>query len=563
MNYSDLSQETQLYLNKAMDIYSTIKDKNITKKVKNVFDTIRHDYTKLDKKVLSLFIAGFLVDGNLKNILSEYDDIKLHDLLDFIGIEEKDIKPLEAEEYEEFYNSNLRLDIISMIKERTWGGNINFITPEVILRSLQYGGLKGSQILDHYAKTYEISDTFLGFSDHPLFKVLENYTIIDGSIEDRRFWRKNNQNIPSGLFSPESHPSKERSLKLQPETRTQKQGKTTIFDDNIWQLLDDIKKKFIGQEDATEDLFYNIVNNQQLAEIEDIPDGQRAIIFLDGSTGTGKTAITREITEKLGIPFTATSLTNYSSTGYVGGNITDVLKELYIEAAGDLEKAQKGIIVFDEFDKLASSGKNALEMKRAVQQQLLDFLGGGKYTISIHDRMFDREIQFDTSKLTFICLGALTDLRSKKANRQATIGFTQVNQSDEEQGYSITPEDLISIGLERELVGRFNTYLHTEDYSKEALERILRESTISPLSGFKKWIESHGKQFTMDDDVYTIIAEQAYELNTGARSLQTIMNNIRTKYIKEVLRGTSDTIHLDSETVIQTNNQTVHRRGRA
>ena len=121
----------------------------------------------------------------------------------------------------------------------------------------------------------------------------------------------------------------------------------------------------------------------------------------------------------------------------------------------------------------------------------------------------------------------------------------------------------MSIGLERELVGRFNTYLHTEDYSKEALERILRESTISPLSGFKKWIESHGKQFTMDDDVYAIIAEQAYELNTGARSLQTIMNNIRTKYIKEVLRGTSDTIHLDSETVIQTNNQTVHRRGRA
>lgn len=124
MNYSDLSQETQLYLNKAMDIYSTIKDKNITKNVKNIFDTIKHEYTKLDKKVLSLFIAGFLVDGNLKDILSEYDDIKLHDLLDFIDIEEKDIKPLEAEEYEEFYNSNLKLDIISMIKERSWGGGI-------------------------------------------------------------------------------------------------------------------------------------------------------------------------------------------------------------------------------------------------------------------------------------------------------------------------------------------------------------------------------------------------------------------------------------------------------
>ena len=29
MNYSDLSEETQLFLNKTMDIYSIIKDKSI------------------------------------------------------------------------------------------------------------------------------------------------------------------------------------------------------------------------------------------------------------------------------------------------------------------------------------------------------------------------------------------------------------------------------------------------------------------------------------------------------------------------------------------------------
>ena len=116
-----------------------------------------------------------------------------------------------------------------------------------------------------------------------------------------------------------------------------------------------------------------------LVQNEEMPDGQRSIIFLDGPTGTGKTAINREITEKLGIPFTATSVTNYSSTGYVGGDITDVLKELYKKANGDIEKAQRGIVIFDEFDKIAYSRSGGLEMKRAVQQQLLDFLGGGKY----------------------------------------------------------------------------------------------------------------------------------------------------------------------------------------
>ena len=152
-------------------------------------------------------------------------------------------------------------------------------------------------------------------------------------------------------------------------------------------------------------------------------------------------------------------------------------------------------------------------------------------------------------------------MRSNKTEIKQPVGFAQTSDSAEEQDYNITPQDLMSIGLERELVGRLNTYLHTDDYSKESLERILRESTISPLIGFKKWVESQGKQLVIDDDVYSLIAEQAYELNTGARSLQTVMNNIRTSFIREVLRGTNDIIYLDSEAV-KTNGQATTRKRR-
>lgn len=297
--------------------------------------------------------------------------------------------------------------------------------------------------------------------------------------------------------------------------------------------------------------------------MEDIPDGQRSIIFMDGPTGTGKTAITREITEKLGIPFSASSITNYSAAGYIGGNITDILKELYKKADGDLELAQRGIIVLDEIDKITyENNKRSLEMKRAVQEQLLDFLGGGKYYIRVSDNIFDKsEIEFDTSKLTFVCLGALTNLRSKKTQIKQSIGFIHTSQASEELNYSITPQDLMNIGLEKELVGRFNTYLHTNDYNKESLLKILKESTISPLIGFKKWIEVRGKKLIIDEDVYDLIAEQAYALNTGARSLQTVMNNIRTYFIKEVLRGSNNTIHLDSETIAKINGETINRKG--
>ena len=52
------------------------------------------------------------------------------------------------------------------------------------------------------------------------------------------------------------------------------------------------------------------------------------------------------------------------------------------------------------------------------------------------------------------------------------IGFERVFESTHDS-YEITPDDLVRIGLERELVGRFNTYLHTNDYTKEDLYKIL------------------------------------------------------------------------------------------
>ena len=561
MKYDEFNEKTKLYINKAMDLYYSIKEKDIVQYVSRFSEGKNYKFTKTDKKILSLFIAGYMVEEDLKDILSEYDDIKLQDLLSFADIETKEIKKLADEEYSEFYQKYFQLDLISIMKEKTTLYDINFITPEVIIWCLGEVTINESDILNYFCTKYDIS-CGLWFHEHPLFKALKNHNLINGSISERNFSKGNNLGNSSSMF--DFSPKKQSMYMPKEQPQKSKLTSTDFNADSIWLILDEIQKKFIGQEEAVEGLFYNIVNNQQLAQNEEMPDGQRSIIFLDGPTGTGKTAINREITEKLGIPFTATSVTNYSSTGYVGGDITDVLKELYKKANGDIEKAQRGIVIFDEFDKIAYSRSGGLEMKRAVQQQLLDFLGGGKYTIRVGNSIFDmKEFEFDTSKLTFVCLGALTDLRQQKIKPKQSIGFGQPNLQGSQQDYTIKPQDLMGIGLERELVGRFNTYIHTNDYSRESLIKILRNSTISPLIGFKQWIESRGKKLEIDEDVYDIIADQAYELNTGARSLQTIVNNIRTPFIKEVLRGTSQIIHLDSETVIKVGEQAMNRRGRA
>lgn len=348
------------------------------------------------------------------------------------------------------------------------------------------------------------------------------------------------------------------------QTVTAKEMTNSVMNnpENIKKKLASIEQKFIGQENAAKLLFFNIIKNQKLASIPNIPSGTRSIMFIDGPSGTGKTAITKDITDNLGLPFVATSITNYSASGYVGGNITDILKELYVKSGGDLSKAERGIVVLDELDKIVNNSSRDLTMKTAVQHQLLDFLGGGKYTIEVDK---GQTVEFDTSKLTFVCLGALTNLRNDKMQMSSSrpIGFNvKYDESTKAKNYSITPEDLIKMGFEKELVGRFNTYVHTKDYSKSDLKKILLESKISPLIGFKTLVSSFGKKLVIDEDAYDLIAEAAYDLNTGARSLQTVVNNLNSRYLEELLVGAEEEIHITFEDVKRINEAAFKEKGR-
>ncbi|MGZ3569362.1 MAG: AAA family ATPase, partial [Thermodesulfobacteriota bacterium] len=78
-------------------------------------------------------------------------------------------------------------------------------------------------------------------------------------------------------------------------------------------------------------------------------------ILMIGPTGVGKTYLIKLIAKKIGVPFVKGDATKFSETGYVGGDVEDLVRDLVYEANGDIELAQYGIIYVDEVDKIASS----------------------------------------------------------------------------------------------------------------------------------------------------------------------------------------------------------------
>ena len=307
----------------------------------------------------------------------------------------------------------------------------------------------------------------------------------------------------------------------------------------IKNIIDDISKKVIGQDEAIKVLVPTIMLNEKLIEIndKDLIKTQKSNILIDGSTGVGKTLIIEELAKLIDIPIVITGITNYSAVGYKGSNLIEIISTLISKANGDIEKAQKGIICLDEIDKL---GDTSLEMRKAIEQELLTWING----TTINVQLKDKNETFDTSNITFVCLGAFGKMREERTNNRL-IGFNATEQRL--QNYFDT-DDFIKFGMQREFMGRFNTIITLNDLTIDDYKNILLFSDISPLKSFIDLANIYGVEVTFDEEFLDIIAQLAIKDGIGARALQRQMNKIRNKFIIQIMDESVSCINLTSDT---------------
>ena len=95
-----------------------------------------------------------------------------------------------------------------------------------------------------------------------------------------------------------------------------------------------------------------------------------------GPTGVGKTFLIQCIADLIGVPFVKSDATKFTETGYVGGDVEDLVRQLVSKANGNTDLAQYGIIYLDEIDKISgSSDKVGKDVSgRGVQSNLLKLM---------------------------------------------------------------------------------------------------------------------------------------------------------------------------------------------
>ena len=286
-------------------------------------------------------------------------------------------------------------------------------------------------------------------------------------------------------------------------------------------------------------------------------------ILLIGPTGVGKTYLIKLIADKIGVPFVKGDATKFSETGYVGGDVEDLVRDLVREADDDIERARHGIIYVDEIDKIASGRNgNGLDVSRSgVQRALLKPMEETEIDLKVpHDMISQIEAVehyratgkkkkrlINTRNILFIMSGAfdgLNDIIRRRMRRQ-TMGFAgEVVSAKEEKSWlpDVKSQDLVRFGFESEFIGRLPVTATLNPLSVADIERILQSPNCSIILAKRQDFMAYGITLFFERQAYGLIAEKAAAENTGARGLVSVIEEILLPF--ETALPSTDITHL-------------------
>lgn len=358
---------------------------------------------------------------------------------------------------------------------------------------------------------------------------------------------------------------------------------------------DIFEDEFPGHNDSVRGLHENVEVEEDLDQLyapEDpnAPDHvkiDKSNLLLIGPTGVGKTYILETLSKKIKVPFSICDCNSFTQAGYIGQDVETCIERLLIEANYDIKATEYGIVVLDEFDKIArretTTGRDV--GGEGVQQALLKMVEGTKVTINVKDSRSSRstppittnynagggsssspqaappagkvdQYTIDTTNILFVFCGAFVGLDKAILRRVArpSMGFGgelrgRSSMSGSKQvlppeSYThlphhtpmsapsftpldlATPADLQAFGFIPELIGRLHNICALSPLSKHDLFRILTEPRNSLVAQYTALFDTYPSRLYFTEKALHALAERAAASETGARALKMEMERV-------------------------------------
>ncbi len=265
-------------------------------------------------------------------------------------------------------------------------------------------------------------------------------------------------------------------------------------------------------------------------------------VLLLGPTGVGKTHLIRSAAELIGVPFVKADATKFSETGYVGGDVEDLVRDLIRRTGGDVATAEHGIIYLDEIDKIAGRDSGGRDVSgKGVQTNLLKLMEDADVAVvSPNDIMGQVQAvmprpgqpprtpgeTINTRHILFIVSGAFAGLPGIIRRRLTTAAGGIPPDTDESLMDQAMTADFISFGFEPEFIGRLPVRVACRPLAEKDLFDVMRRSESSLLRQYERAFGAYGITVKWRADGLRRIAHLAAAEGTGARGLMTVCERV-------------------------------------
>ena len=310
-----------------------------------------------------------------------------------------------------------------------------------------------------------------------------------------------------------------------------------------------LDERVIGQDRAKVAMSVAIYNHYKRIEnihvsADDDVQLTKGNILMMGPTGCGKTLIAQSIAKLLNVPFTVADATTLTEAGYVGEDVENIIKNLWIASGKNIERTAKGIVCIDEIDKIATRGDKGRDVGgEGVQQALLKMIESGTVSFtpdSGRNQPPSTTIQVDTTNILFILSGAFNNIGSIVQNRIGTssLGFhnegARKDSNDGALRRLVETEDVVKFGLIPEFMGRIPVIVTLDELDEDALLKILWQPKNSILRQYERLFELSNVTLTVTEDARRAIVREAIRRKSGARGLRSIFEEVMLNIMYEV-----------------------------